>query len=78
MQTQRQICNNNQIQIWENAGVNMIEWKNNQANALYLDRFGVNVNYLCLFVVDINSPAIELYQKLGFIRAEAGFKNQQT
>lgn len=52
-----------------NAGANMVEWKNNQANALYLDRFGVNVNYLRLFVVDINSPAIELYQKLGFIRA---------
>lgn len=81
----------------ENAGANMVEWKNNQANALYLDRFGVNVNYLRmgmgslaiqkaketaksvgavylrLFVVDINSPAIELYQKLGFIRAGGSY-----
>lgn len=56
-----------------NAGANMVEWKNNQANALYLDRFGVNVNYLRLFVVDINSPAIELYQKLGFIRAGGSY-----
>lgn len=75
-----------------NAGEKFIEWQDKQCKALYLDRFGVNVNYarmgmgsfmlerakltakrlgadyLRLFVVDINKPAIRLYTKNGFIR----------
>ncbi len=75
-----------------NQGEKSVEWKDNQHKALYLDRFGVNVNYsrkgigslmlkkakeaakklgaeyLRLFVVDINKPAINMYAKNGFIR----------
>lgn len=74
-------------------GENSVEWKNNHGKALYLDRFGVNVNYLRmgigslmlekakelarnfgaaylrLFVVDRNTPAIRLYAKNGFTKA---------
>ena len=77
-----------------NAGADSINWKDNHANALYIDRFGVNVNYLrkgigCivlnkavelskemgaeylrLFVVDKNYPAIKLYKKTGFKKAD--------
>ncbi len=75
-----------------NSGEKSVRWQNNQSKALYLDRFGVNMNYLRigtgsfmlekaketaknsgaeylrLFVVDINKPAINLYFKNGFIR----------
>ena len=75
------------------SGGKFIEWQDNQSRALYVDRFGVNVDYagmgigslmleraketakhfgaeyLRLFVVDINEPAIQLYIKNGFIRA---------
>ena len=68
-----------------NAGEDFVQWENKSDKALYIDRFGVNVNYLgkgigglmldkansiaksCgakylrLFVVDINTPAINLY-----------------
>jgi len=74
------------------AGEKMVEWKDAHGKALYLDRFGVNVNflrmgigglmlekaketardlgaeYLRLFAVDTNRPAIRLYVKSGFIR----------
>lgn len=73
-----------------NAGESYVEWENVNAKALYLDRFGVNVNYsgkgigsmtlqhaialtkqkdadyLRLFVVNINKPAINVYLKNGF------------
>lgn len=77
-----------------NSGEKAVEWKESDAKALYLDRFGVNVkhsrkgigsymleqmnatakikgaDYLRLFVVDINKPAIHLYEKNGFTKAE--------
>lgn len=77
-----------------NSGEHAVTWKEQGGNALYLDRFGVNVNYLRkgigssmltrikevaktkgaaylrLFVVDINEPAINLYEKNGFNRAD--------
>ena len=73
-----------------NAGEGAVQWKENGAKALYLDRLGVAVRYakrgigsrmlaearelagalgaeyLRLFVVDINEPAIRLYEKKGF------------
>ncbi len=76
------------------SGYNSVEWEDNHAKALYMSRFGVNVNYkrkgigglvlqnikeiartfgaeyLRLFVVDINEPAIRLYEKNGFARAD--------
>lgn len=77
-----------------NAGENSVEWARKDCKALYLDRFGVHVNYtgmgigslalekaaeaaksrkaryLRLFVVDFNVPAINLYEKNGFKKAE--------
>lgn len=77
-----------------NAGEEAVKWENGQKKALYIDRFGVNVNYmrkgigslmlkkamvlaaqkgaeyLRLFVVDINEPAINLYLKNGFNRVD--------
>lgn len=74
------------------SGENAVKWNDSQGKALYLDRFGVNVNhsrkgigslmlkyanelakalgveYLRLFVVDINKPAINLYMKNGFTK----------
>lgn len=76
-----------------NSGEKAVEWKEEGKNALYIDRFGVNVkylrkgigstmlakarevakakgaDYLRLFVVDINEPAIHLYAKNGFMKA---------
>lgn len=76
-----------------NAGEKAVQWKENGAKALYLDRLGVDVRqakkgigsrmlaeagelagalgaaYLRLFVVDINEPAIRLYEKMGFAKA---------
>jgi len=64
-----------------NAGESYVKWENEHDKALYLDRVGVNVDYLRrgigsimlkyakylrLFVVDINKPAIHLYLKNGF------------
>ena len=75
-------------------GAALVEWDKRYEKALYIDRFGVNVNYLRrgigsimlakalavakerkypylrLFVVDINRPAIKLYQKNGFKRVD--------
>lgn len=75
-------------------GETCFQWKNQDAKALYLDRFGVNIDYLRkgigslmlqkainltrdkgydylrLFVVDVNQPAIQLYIKNGFQRVE--------
>lgn len=77
-----------------NAGAECVKWKNEQKKALYIDRFGVNINYLRkgfggimlqkakmlaaeqgfeylrLFVVDTNKPAINLYIKNGFQKAD--------
>lgn len=77
----------------KNTGAESVNWERDTDNVLYLDRFGVNVNYtgkgigslmldqakktakrlgaeyLRLFVVDVNRPAILLYQKNGFARA---------
>ena len=71
-----------------------MRWSDEQGKALYIDRFGVNVDYLRrgigsialnmavaqagelgaeylrLFVVDINEPAINLYVKNGFKKAD--------
>lgn len=76
------------------SGADCVRWSDEQGKALYIDRFGVNVDYLrrgigsialnmaaaragelgaeCLrlFVVDINEPAINLYVKNGFKKAE--------
>ena len=75
-----------------NSGEIAVEWNNNHAKAVYIDRLGVNVKYskkgigslmldnakeiaktlnaeyLRLFVVDINIPAIQLYTKKEFIK----------
>lgn len=73
-----------------NDGADSVKWEKNNAEALYIDRLGVNVDYLRrgigslmldkaveaakernaeylrLFVVDINKPAINLYIKNGY------------
>lgn len=75
------------------AGEDDMTWEKQNAKVLYLNRLGVNVDYLrqgigemmlkqsiCiagekgaeyvrLFVVDFNTPAIELYEKCGFKKA---------
>lgn len=81
-----------------NSGQNAVEWNDTSGKALYLDRLGVNVNYLRkgvggsmlakakeitkslgveylrLFVVDINIPAIRLYSRNGFTRVNGLYK----
>lgn len=76
------------------AGSEYMNWENNAAPALYLERLGVDVRYLRkglgsvalarvielareqsaeyvrLFVVDFNEPAIKLYESVGFQKAE--------
>lgn len=71
-------------------GADSIQWEEEEGKALYIERFGVNVDYLKkgmgsrmieyameitekknmeylrLFVVDINKPAINIYVKNGF------------
>lgn len=75
-----------------NSGETAVEWNDNHAKAVYIDRLGVNIKYLKkgfgslmldkakeiaktlnaeylrLFVVDINIPAIQLYNKKEFIK----------
>lgn len=75
-----------------NSGETAVEWNDNHAKAVYIDRLGVNVKYskkgigslmldkakeiaktlnaeyLRLFVVDINIPAIQLNTKKEFIK----------
>ncbi len=77
-----------------NEGAEHVTWKEENTSALYIDRLGVNINYLRkgigsimlnkaleiarekgvqylrLFVVDINEPAINLYKKSGFEMAQ--------
>lgn len=53
-----------------NSGANAVEWKDCSGKALYIDRLGVK--YLRLFVVDINTPAIQLYTKNGLSICIAG------
>lgn len=77
----------------ESSGADYVNWAKHAEKALYIDRFGVNINYLKqgigsfmlgkaketaknlgadslrLFVVDINTPAINLYLKNGFTKA---------
>lgn len=77
-----------------NSGGNAVNWNDNHAEVLYIDRLGVNIKYskkgigslmlnkakeiaktldaeyLRLFVVDINIPAIQLYIKNGFVKAD--------
>lgn len=81
------------------SGERHVTWENPDGKAFYLDRLGVNPNYmgtgigsrmlekakeaakalgadyLRLFVVDINTPAIRLYQKNGFRQAD-GFYDE--
>lgn len=83
-----------------NTGADCVGWKNKDEKALYIDRLGVNVEYLRkgigsiminwaaslakekgakylrLFVVDINEPAIKLYLKNGFIKADGVFEEE--
>jgi len=83
-----------------NNGESYVDWKSTTGKALYLDRFGVNVdysrrgigsimlehaitltkqkdaNYLRLFVVDINKPAIDLYLKNGFRRVDGIYEER--
>jgi ribosomal protein S18 acetylase RimI-like enzyme len=83
-----------------NDGESYVKWKSATDKALYLDRFGVNVdysrrgigsimlehaialtkqknaNYLRLFVVDINKPAIDLYLKNGFRRVDGIYEER--
>lgn len=80
-----------------NAGAEAVQWKNARAQAVYIDRLGVNVDYrekgigsaalrqavllagkrnaqyLRLFVVDCNEPAIRLYLKNGFRRVDGTY-----
>ena len=48
------------------SGSSSVEWQLSSERPIYLDRFGVNTEY-------INSPAISLYEKNGFIRAKGIF-----
>lgn len=81
-----------------NDGAAHVTWRDDRARARYLDRLGVNVeylrrgvgavmlrhamdaarqlgaDYLRLFVVDVNRPAIALYRKMGFEQAEGVFE----
>lgn len=80
-----------------NAGEKAVQWNDNHANVLYIDRLGVDVKYakkgigslmlakakevakvlgaeyLRLFVVDINEPAIKLYIKNGFVKVDGTY-----
>jgi ribosomal protein S18 acetylase RimI-like enzyme len=75
-----------------NSGETAVEWNDNHAKAVYIDRLGVNIKYLKkglgslmldkakeiaktlnaeylrLFVVNINIPAIQLYTKKEFVK----------
>lgn len=81
-------------------GEEYIIWEKEKANALYIDRLGVNVKhlrkgigacmlreacflakqlggeYLRLFVVDNNFPAIALYEKTKFEKREGVYEEQ--
>ncbi len=81
----------------KSAGEARVQWANQQAKAVYLDRLGVDATmagtgwgsqalscaqriarqmdaeYLRLFVVDANLPAIHFYQKNGYQRANGVF-----
>lgn len=83
-----------------NEGARCVKWPLRNAKACYIDRFGVNVDYLRqgigskalleaaalshrkgagslrLFVVDSNLPAIGLYEKNGFIRAQGIYEEK--
>lgn len=80
-----------------NGGADSVRWEVQHANALYLDRLGVNAarqregigqaalreaadmarrlgaEYLRLFVVDDNEPAVRLYEKAGFQKAGGSY-----
>lgn len=81
----------------EHAGAAAVNWANHQSKAIYIDRLGVNVDYLKkgigsmalqkaialahemggqylrLFVVDFNTPAINLYLKNGFQKVDGSY-----
>jgi len=83
-------------------GMDAVQWPQHGARAMYLNRFGVSVDYarrgmgsamlrhaaalareqgaeaLRLFVVDINLPAIRLYEKNGFVRAGGMLREEIT
>lgn len=85
-----------------NSGEKYVEWQENTGKVLYIDRLGVNANYLRqgiggmliqkvkelakekgaehlrLFVVDINTPAINLYLKNGFKQVNGVYKEKIT
>ena len=82
------------------GGTDKVQWPHPDARALYVNRFGVNVDYarrgvgsamlrhaaelarargmdvLRLFVVDINAPAVSLYEKNGFKRAGGIYREE--
>lgn len=79
-------------------GADVVTWESKDAPAMYLDRFGININYqrsgfgkisfekacetaralggeyLRLFVVDENKPAISFYEKCG-MKPASGYYN---
>lgn len=81
-----------------NSGESTVQWMDNRAKALYIDRLGVDTayskqgigsfmlasakeimkaagaEYLRLFVVDINKPAIRLYRRNGFAKADGVYE----
>ncbi len=83
-----------------NDGESYVQWEDAKARVMYINRFGVNVDYmrqgigkqmlknakaiakqkgaeyLRLFVVDINKPAIDLYQKNGFKQVEGSYEER--
>ncbi|MDO4369828.1 MAG: GNAT family N-acetyltransferase [Clostridia bacterium] len=81
-----------------NSGESTVQWMDDRAKALYIDRLGVDTayskqgigsfmlarakeitkaagaEYLRLFVVDINEPAIRLYRRNGFAKADGVYE----
>ena len=83
-----------------NPAENYVKWENSKGKAIYIERLGVNVNYLQqgigsaavgeiialarelgaeyvrLFVVDINVPAIKFYEKNGFRQVAGSYEEK--
>lgn len=83
-----------------NDGESYVQWEDGKARVMYINRFGVNVDYMRqgigkrmlknakaiakqkgveyvrLFVVDMNKPAIDLYLKNGFKQVEGIYEER--
>ncbi len=81
-----------------NDGESYVQWEKENGKAIYLDRLGVNIDfvnqgiatqllnyarkiakeknadYLRLFVIESNTPAMNLYEKNGFIRVKGVYE----